>query len=128
MKTRVKVVEKKFHTSNKVTVCIIRYDLQLFKHPAYDVLSYKSIVKYDKIFTVKAIAKCEEGDVFNPILGRRIAESKAKSKAFEYAAKVYKNLAEDLLNTSALLMTSFDACKCAVQIEDDHIYELVDNV
>lgn len=128
MKTRVKVVEKKFHTSNKVTVCIISCDLQLIKHPAYDVLSYRSLVKYDKIFTVKAIARCEEGDTFDPILGRRIAESKAKSKAFEYAAKVYKNLAEELLNISTSLIASYDACKCAVQTEDDHIYELVDNV
>ena len=59
-----------------------------------DVLDYIEINSYKT--TVRGVAKCAPDDEFNITTGMRIAESKAKAKAFKKMAKllfiVYKEL------------------------------------
>lgn len=62
-------------------------------------------------FTVIGKAKCNEVDTFNEITGRRIAESKARLKAYkvgEYIWEWFQNMFEDYLY--ACIKTK-EACK-----------------
>ena len=62
-------------------------------------------------FTVIGKAKCNEVDTFNEITGRRIAESKARLKAYkvgEYIWECFQNMFEDYLY--ACIKTK-EACK-----------------
>lgn len=128
MKTNVKVLEKKFYGAKGVTVCVLKCSLQLTKHPAYYDMNYKFIDKYLDNFTVKGIARCSEEDTFDATLGRRIAESKAKTKAFEYAAEAYDEISKYFYDNTLLAMQSYDACVSAAEREEEHIYQLIDNV
>lgn len=133
MKNRVNVTQTKFYVnaSQGIVVCVLQVDMQLGKHPSFEWFAEESFIKklpfvsrFGK-FEVKGVSKCNVDDTFDEELGKRIAESRAKSKAYTIASKVYECLSDDLLKKAETLTESMAACLFAGDVEDDHIKELI---
>ena len=132
MRNRVKITKANYivNLEKKVVVCILECDMQLYKHPAWQGI-YPSmwanlpLVGINGIFKVRAIARCNEEDAFDEEAGKRIAESRAKVKAFATAAKVYKEIEKYFLNCAALVNESVEACEQTVKAEEAHVELLI---
>lgn len=134
MKNGVRITDAKFNvdTVNKVVVCELNCDLQLDKHPAWLAINPSMWEKkfpnidWKGSFTVKAKARCNDMDTFDEKKGKMIAESRAKAKMFNIAFRIWKDCAKALKNASVKCMTTSTACMGALQIEADHVAELVE--
>ena len=131
MRNRVLIEKSNFHVdgANKVVVCTLECDMQLFKHPAWDAIDsrmFKSIpyVSWNGKFIVKAKARCNATDTFDVETGKRIAESKAKAKMFNISSRVYKLCSDALTKMAKECSNSSIACEQAMMIENDHVLEL----
>lgn len=132
MRNRVKITKANYivNPEKKVVVCVLECDMQLYKHPAWDYIycnmwANLPLVGNRDTFKVRAIARCNEEDAFNEEAGKRIAESRAKGKAFATAAKVYKEIEKYFLNCAALVNESVEACEQAVKVEKAHVELLI---
>lgn len=132
MRNRVKITKANYivNPEKKVVVCVLECDMQLYKHPAWDYIycnMWANLPLVDNMgtFKVRAIARCNEEDAFNEEAGKRIAESRAKGKAFATAAKVYKEIEKYFLNCAALVDESVEACEQAVKVEKAHVELLI---
>lgn len=132
MRNRVKITKASYivNPGKKVVVCILKCDMQLQKHPAWSDIHPKMwtnlpFVDFDGTFRVKAVARCNGKDAFNEETGKRIAESRAKGKAFATAAKVYQEMEKYFLNCAALVNESVEACEQTVRVEKAHVELLV---
>ena len=132
MRNRVKITKANYivNPEKKVVVCVLECDMQLCKHPAWGHIYFNMwanlpLVYNRGTFKVRAIARCNEEDAFNEEAGKRIAESRAKGKAFATAAKVYKEIEKYLLNCAALVNESVEACEQAVKVEKAHVELLI---
>jgi hypothetical protein len=132
MRNRVKITKANYvvNPENKVVVCVLECDMQLQKHPAWDDIypimwDNLPLVSNNGTFKVRAIARCNEEDSFDEEAGKRIAESRAKGKAFATAAKVYKEIEKYFLNCAALVNESVEACEQAVKVEEAHVEFLI---
>ena len=132
MRNRVKITKANYivNPEKKVVVCVLECDMQLRKHPVYeDIYPYMwanlpLVNRYGK-FKVRAVARCNEEDAFDEEAGKRIAESRAKGKAFATAAKVYKEIEKYFLNCAALVNESVEACEQTVKVEEAHVELLI---
>lgn len=132
MKNRVKITKANYivNPEKKVVVCVLECDMQLQKHPAWNEIypcmwANLPLVSGSGTFKVRAIARCNEEDTFNEEVGKRIAESRAKGKAFVTAAKVYKEIEKYFLNCAALVNESVEACEQTVKVEEAHVELLI---
>lgn len=131
MRNRVKVKANYIiKPEKKVVVCVLECDMQLHKHPTWkdiycNMWAKLPIVSDYGTFKVKAIAKCSEEDTFDEEIGKRIAESRAKGKAFATAAKVYREIEKYFLNCAALVNESVEACEQTVKVEEAHVELLI---
>ena len=132
MKNRVKITKANYivNPEKKIVVCVLVCDMQLTKHPVYeDIYPYMwanlPLVNRNGKFKVRAVARCNEEDVFDGEVGKRIAESRAKGKAFATAAKVYKEIEKYFLNCAALVNESVEACEHTVTVEEAHVELLI---
>ena len=132
MKNRVKITKANYivNPEKKVVVCVLECDMQLRKHPAWcdiypNMWANLPLVETDGTFKVRAIARCNEEDAFDEGAGKRIAESRAKGKAFATAAKVYKEIEKYFLNCAALVNESVEACEHTVKVEEAHVELLI---
>lgn len=132
MRNRVKITKANYvvNPEKKVVVCVLECDMQLCKHPAWgDIYSNMwanlPLVSNNGTFKVRAIARCNEEDSFDEEAGKRIAESRAKGKAFATAAKVYKEIEKYFLNCAALVNESVEACEQTVKVEEAHVELLI---
>lgn len=132
MKTRIKIIEKKFYVNltKETVVCELLCDLQKEKHPAFPYLYQVDFKNWDFVgrdgrFRVKAKAQCAEGDTFDIKRGKMIAESKAKAKMCKAAARVW-NYYFNTLHAAALQCLS-TSCKCDVtrKSEEKHVKDLI---
>lgn len=120
----------KIDSANRVVVCTLKCDMQLYKHPAWrwidsEVFKKKlPYIDYDGCFEVKAKARCNSTDTFDEETGKRIAESRAKAKMFRTAEKVYKLCTRHLLKLLASCSWTQDNCNQARLVEEDHIHDL----
>lgn len=132
MKNRVLITGTKFHvdTENKVVVCELKVDMQMYKSPAYRTVSgdiwRKKLpcVSWDGQFTVRAKARCNASDTFDETVGKRIAEGRAKAKMFSISSKVYKLCSDALTEMAKECSKSSIACEQTMMIENDHVLEL----
>lgn len=130
MKNRVLIVEEQFHVDekNKVVVCTLICSMQEHKHVpmAYMIgnMYDKSGVDYTGHFTVKAKARCNVSDTFNETVGKRIAESRAKAKAYKVAARFWNNSAKVFKNLVDSCKYAEKACLKALEVENKHVEEL----
>lgn len=132
MRNRVKITKANYvvNPEKKVVVCVLKCNMQLCKHPAWDDIypnmwANLPLVSNNGTFKVRAIARCNEEDSFDEEAGKRIAESRAKGKAFATAAKVYKEIEKYFLNYAALVNESVEACEQAVKVEKAHVELLI---
>ena len=132
MRNRVKITKANYivNPEKKVVVCVLECDMQLRKHPAWcdiypNMWANLPLVETDGTFKVRAIARCNEEDAFDEGAGKRIAESRAKGKAFATAAKVYKEIEKYFLNCAALVNESVEACEHTVTVEEAHVELLI---
>ena len=132
MKNRVKITKANYivNPEKKVVVCVLECDMQLHKHPAWcdiypNMWANLPLVNRTGKFKVRAIARCNEEDAFDEEAGKRIAESRAKGKAFATAAKVYKEIEKYFLNCAALVNESVEACEQTVKVEEAHVELLI---
>lgn len=132
MKNRVLITDTKFHvdTENKVVVCELKVDMQIYKNPAYYAINgnmwRKKLphVNWDGQFTVRAKARCNASDTFDETVGKRIAESRAKAKMFSIAQRVWGECYKVLTCYAAECSRSIQACLEAKRIEENHVKEL----
>ena len=121
---------------SKVTVCIIDCSWNNKSTVISDIWIRKvcNIIE-DKFpeynrpsFKVVGVARCSENDTYNEIVGKRIAESKAKAEAFNKIWKLLsattKAIKEELNNNDAMIAIN---CKVACDSEIEHIKFLSDN-
>lgn len=133
MKNRVHISKTKFHVDekNKVVVCVINAEMQLCKHKAWDVISENMWKKeYPHVdfwggFTTKAVSRCNPDDTFDVEKGKRIAESRAKAKAFTIATNVYFCIHKSLEKYLDSVADSNQACSLAASVEEEHVEELI---
>ncbi len=133
MKNGVRIIEETYivNQEKRVVVCVLECDMQLDKHPAWENIyphmwaNLFPIVNMQGRFKVKAVARCSEEDPFDERTGKRIAESRAKGKAFITASKTYKEIEKFLLNCAALVHKSVEACEHTVEVEKAHIESLI---
>ena len=131
MRNRVLIEKSNFHVdeTNKLVVCTLKCDMQLYKHPAWNAIDskmFKSLpyVNWEGKFIVKAKARCNATDTFSAETGKRIAESKAKAKMFNTAWKVYRMCEDALVDLAQECQKSSQACVKAMDIENNHVLEL----
>lgn len=132
MRNRVKITKANYivNPEKKVVVCVLECDMQLSKHPAWNdiypnIWANLPLVGMNGTFKVRAIARYNEEDAFNEEAGKRIAESRAKGKAFATAAKVYKEIEKYFLNCAALVNEPVEACEQTVKVEEAHVELLI---
>ena len=132
MRNRVKITKANYivNPEKKVVVCVLECDMQLRKHPAWEDIypnmwANLPLVAPNGTFKVRAVARCNEEDAFDEDAGKRIAESRAKGKAFATAAKVYREIEKYFLNCAALVNESVEACEQTVKVEEAHVELLI---
>lgn len=132
MKTKV-VTEPKFivKPENKVVICNMRVEMKLMDSELWPVVRGEWwSTKAPKVndfgeFVVTAKARCNSVDTFDETIGKRIAESRAKAKAFKIAKNVWNCIAKELYNNSKLAEERAKNCKIVEEVELKHVKELV---
>lgn len=117
---------------NKVVVCIMDVSMQLEKSEVWryidsDFYSKKApMVNYNGEFRVTAKARCNSEDTFDIETGKRIAESRAKAKAFRIAKNVWKCIAKSFINNAKIAEQMMNNCTLAEEIENKHTEKLIE--
>ena len=62
------------------------------RHPS--ICTYESIVTSNLVMIVKGTSKCNVGDTFDPIIGERIAEARAKLKLYKFMVTLCRKLSQ----------------------------------
>lgn len=116
---------------NKVVVCNMRVDIQLVDSNLWAYMDTKwwATTKAPMVddfgkFTVTAKARCNPNDTFDEVTGKRIAESKAKTKAFKIAKNVWNCIAKGLTERANIANTMAKNCAAMEEIESNHVKEL----
>ena len=115
-------IENVTENSNEVNVrCISK--INLTKIPGMDEEALDSILKAfpkvnyndflsELIYYTEANAKCSPEDTYDKVLGQRIAESRAQSKAYNIARRIYNiimdNIADKFYRVRQLLENSYN--------------------
>ena len=131
MKTRLRTnSEFIVKPENKVVVCIMKVDMQLinsecwyFVNSAWWTTKAPMVNDYGE-FTVTAKARCNPNDTFDEVIGKRIAESKAKTKAFKIAKNVWNCIAKGLAKKANTANTMAKNCAAMEEIESNHVKDV----
>lgn len=136
-KNRVRVFDTRYISSPEkgVTTCLLSCSLQLEKSPFFVILDVispawrKKVSEVDRYgeFVVVGVARCNPEDRFDEEAGRRIAESRAKIKAFKVAARVWKCIGDKWREAAGYSDRMIDACKGATEVEDNHLELLTED-
>ena len=70
------------------------------------------------------ISICNPNDTFDEVIGKRIAESKAKTKAFKIAKNVWNCIAKGLAKKANIANIMAKNCAAMEEIESNHVKEL----
>ena len=128
MKNRCKVFNTtyKVDEDNKTVVCIIKWDMQAHKSSIPYWLLTEAKCKAALMDNISVgIAKCHPDDIFDVVKGRRIAESKAKAKMYNKAAKDWSKVIKYLsIKWLEDIIMRKNACFKAYFDEIDHIEKL----
>lgn len=108
MKTGItfKNIEYIVNTKKKVVVCIIKADILS--------ILYKCV----------GIAKCSEEDTFDEIKGKRIAESRAKTRIYKEAEKLYRGNIKQIIKINTECINRIEFCRYLYEKEKEHIHKL----
>ena len=131
MRTRVKTTSKFIvKPENKVVVCNMSVDMQIYKSggcrcidPNWWTTKFSKVNCYGE-FTVTAIARCNSEDTFDEATGKKIAESRAKAKAFKTATNVWNCIAKGLKRQANIAGTMARNCELVREVEVKHVEKL----
>lgn len=133
MKTRTKIkTESEFivKPEDRLVVCKMRVDMQIFDFEFWRFIDsdwwYSKAPIVDNLghFTVTAKAKCSTDDIFSESKGKRIAESKAKAKAFKISSNVWDCITKGITEYAKVAGTFASNCAAMEAIEIEHVKEL----
>lgn len=131
MKTKLKTnSEFIVKPESKVVICKMKVSMQLFDSDLWDYIDYDwwvtkaPMVNTHGEFTVTAKARCNPNDTFDEVIGKRIAESKAKTKAFKIAKNVWNCIAKGLTEKANIANIMAKNCAAMEEIESNHVKEL----
>lgn len=132
MKTKVKVINEKYivNSESKVVVCILTCNVPVDRiNNDFGIYTYPWKKQLPKVkglatFHVKGIAKCDSSDSFDEVLGKRIAQSRAKEKSYRIAAIIWSKMANYLLNIANQCFRLSNNCILEYNKEKEHIKEL----
>lgn len=133
MKNRCRVIKEvyKVDEAKRTVVCILTFDMQLYKNATDLVYPTSYIGNKDKvtlgkagIYTVVGISKCHPDDTFDVIKGKRIAQSKAKLEMYRKATITWDSIYRNLLISIADIRRRRYNCKVSAKEEKDHIKKL----
>lgn len=132
MKTKV-ITEPEFivKSENKVVVCKMKVDLQLYYldtiwgYTAHEWWKTKApMVNRSGEFIVTAKARCNSEDTFDEEKGKKIAESRAKAKAFKIAKNVWNCIAKSFIEKAKIAEVMTKNCAAVEEIEVNHVKKL----
>lgn len=132
MRNRVHVSksEYKVNPEKGVVICILECETGVDRTDVWSAVSYRwwkkrlPFVDFYGKFTVKAIARCNKDDKFDEVIGKRIAESRAKSKAYKVAGKFWLICSLKIKDMVRTCLNLKEACRIAEVNEIEHIKEL----
>lgn len=126
-----KNIRYQIHHDTKVIYCIIDVYIDWEKMPFFWYIKFTryytpsiSFAWGNKFTQVIGKAKCRDGDVYDEIKGKRIAECKAKAKALRMYSKVMSMIVADFYNNledARILFFKIVDCRRKV---NNHIKEL----
>ena len=132
MRNRVHIInsEYKINSEKGIVICILECETGVEDTGVWDTVSYDwwrrklPLVDFYGNFTVKAIARCNGVDKFDEVVGKRIAESRAKAKAYRTAYKFWSICAKNIGNMVKFCNSTASACSVAFCKEEDHVKKL----
>lgn len=129
MRTRVQIIKRNFYVNKEkgVVTCVITTWNSPNTSLGDYIDGYGYATKDRRVLcrhTFIATAKCSPLDIFDENKGKRIAESRAKVKAFKYYMNVYTKISQVLNDVSTEISNIALACKYASETELKHIKEL----
>lgn len=131
MKTRVRTTSKFIvKPEKKVVVCNMSVDMQMNKSGGYRYIDpIWWAAKFPKVncygeFTVTAKARCNSDDTFDETTGKKIAESRAKSKAFKTAKNVWDCIAKGFVENAKMAEVMTKNCAAVEEIEVNYVKKL----
>lgn len=131
MKTRVRTTSKFIiKPENKVVVCNMKVTMQLLDSecwgqidPAWWATKAPMVNDFGE-FTVTAKARCNSDDTFDEATGKKIAESRAKAKAFKTAKNVWDCIARGFVEKAKMAEAMTKNCAAVEEIEVNHVKKL----
>lgn len=137
MRNRINVEKKSFFIDEEagVTVCELTINMQLYKHPAFYVLKREMWknrfpkIRKSGVFKVRAKARLNkiDGDTYNKTIGMRVAESRAKAKAYNIARRIYTLCYNYFNNMADSCYITGRACEEEYKHEIEHINHIITN-
>lgn len=133
MKNGVKINKINYiiNPEEKIIICIMQCCIDYYKTlPKVDI--FRSIwghklpyIGHQGTFTVKAIAKCSEGDIFDEKIGKKLAESRANLKAFKIATKFYGVIHSYYASRTYEVFTMQKILAKSVESEENYLKTLI---
>lgn len=135
MRNRVTIVKREFKVNKKksTVACIMTCRINAPEDIGYAYMPREVDNKINKIlktktvcstFVVIGISKCHADDTFDEVLGKRIAESRAKKDAYDKAYKVWHIIYKHYIKMAKLASNMSVACFKAKNVEVEHIIRL----
>ena len=132
MRNRVHVIKSEYKVNSEkgIVICILECSTGVDHTDVWTTVSHDwwkrklPLVDFYGRFTVKAIARCNGVDKFDEVIGKRIAESRAKTKAYRTAYKFWSICAKNIDNMVKFCNSTVDACSVALLKEAEHVKKL----
>lgn len=126
MKPGIKIEGCRYYVHKNVVTCVLYCNMNIGYSPLDRIIQYRDLPS--GIFEVKGIARCSSDDTFDETIGKRIAESKAKAKAFLKGEAIMHKWIRELENLTSYAQDRANSCYRAFMHEKGHLIELGSNV
>lgn len=133
MKPGIKIVECNYYTNKDAgtVTCVLQCNMNLYSTALGDLIrgyspgsmNYKADLP-NGVFVVRGIARCSPDDTFDETVGKRIAESKAKAKAFLTGKAIMQVWIRQLEKLTSYCYQRAKRCALAAIHEQSHLLDL----
>ena len=132
MRNRVYVINSTYKVvpEKGIVICILECSTGVENTKLWSTVDYSwwkrklPLVDFYGRFTVKGIARCNGVDTFDEVIGKRIAESRAKTKAYKTAYKFWSICAKNIGAMVEFCNSTASACSIAFCKEAEHVKDL----
>lgn len=129
MRTRVTFLKTTYNCdiTNRVVVCTIVCEISDPEYKFSDGITNSKHLSNKNMyrFIVKGKARAHINDPWNETIGKRLAESRARLKAYEKAAKIWDDIRTYYGNLDNIAFKYYLSCKSCAQEQFEHIYNLI---